>query len=144
MTLDILVAGPPCSGKSTWAREHAGDAAVLDFDEVYAEVTGLALYERAPAWDQRVRALFGARIEQARRSADPVVVVATAPRRWQRRRFGARRTVVLEVSAETCKVRSLGIRPDRWGAGIDQWWATYEPAPGDEVIREVAPCRSAP
>jgi predicted kinase len=134
--LDILVAGPPCSGKSTWAREHGDGAAVLDFDEVYAEMTGLPLYERSAARDQGVRAVFAARIEQARRSRSSVIVVATAPRRWQRRRFGARRTVVLEVSAETCKVRSLGIRPDRWAAGIDHWWATYEPAPGDEVVRE--------
>lgn len=137
--LDILVAGPPCSGKTTWAHANAGGATVLDFDEVYAEVTGLKLYERSPAWDRRVRQVFGDRIEAARRSRESVVVVATAPRRWQRRRFGARRTVVLEVPAETCKVRSSGIRPDRWVAGIDRWWAQYEPAPGDEVIREPDP-----
>ena len=37
----ILVAGPPCGGKSTYATEHAvpGDL-VLDFDDIVERITG--------------------------------------------------------------------------------------------------------
>jgi shikimate kinase len=42
----IMVCGAPGSGKSTWAKEQAGEHdLIIDLDEIIAEITGLEIYQ---------------------------------------------------------------------------------------------------
>lgn len=138
----VLVAGPACSGKTRFVREHADpEDLVLDFDSLAEAMSLAGRYEHvsshvplvAEARDSVLdRLLLGGL--QVRRCW----VISTAPKRQTRRhyrdRYGAR-VVVLVPSEETCLLRAMRERPAGWQRYVREWFDTYEPDAGDEVIR---------
>ena len=127
----IVVAGPPCSGKNTFAQLHAlaGDE-ILDYDVVHAELTGLPLYEHDESEISRTVHVFGTRAAAVRQGWILATAPAIATRRAFRETHNAR-TIVLEVWPGECHARlERSDRPaaakTRLGPVIDQWWARYE------------------
>lgn len=130
-----LVAGPPCSGKTTWAHENAD--VVLDWDELYAEVSGLPLYIQPPSFKSEVDALWNER----RWAMTEGVIVRCAPRKQHRaiwRKTHRATIVVLAVPEDVCLERlDATDRPEdtkrRDRLYIPQWWMEYEPSIHDTV-----------
>ena len=128
----IVVAGPPCSGKNTFADAHrlAGDD-VLDYDQVHAELTGLPLHVHDESEISRTVHVFGTRAAAMRQGWILATAPAIATRKSFRETHNAR-SVVLEVWPGECLTRlERSDRPDaakaRLRPVIDAWWARYEP-----------------
>jgi predicted kinase len=123
--MKTLVSGPPCGGKTTFARSRSDS--VLDYDDLVEELGG-DRYGKSPeayaAWLARL----------------PLHewVVWTAPRRKDRGRFRSQwnaRVVVVLASLEVCHSRAEKERPPAWHALIDEWFAAFEPSTsGRELI----------
>jgi hypothetical protein len=120
-----LVSGPPCGGKTTFARSHSDS--VLDYDDLVEELGG-DRYGKSP----EAYAAWLARLPFAE------WVVWSSPQRRQRARFRSRwnaRSVVVLASPEVCHSRAEKERPPAWHALIDQWFALYEPSTsGSDLI----------
>ena len=127
-----IITGPPCSGKSTYVREHAqpGDVRV-DFDAI-AQVLGAAVphgsegLPRACAFKART-----AVINHLLGHADEgdAYIIHTSPADWQveaYERAGAE-FVALDVDLETCLERAeQDGRPEGEADAIRQWFAERE------------------
>ena len=127
----IIVAGPPCSGKTTFAKIHAlaGDE-VLDYDVVHAELTGLPLYVHDETQISRTVDEFGGRA-RAMRQGWIVRTAPTAAARAAAREAMQARSIVLEVWPGECLARlEASGRPDsakiRLRAYVDEWWRRYK------------------
>lgn len=127
----LLVAGPPCGGKTTYAREHLLERErLLDFD-LLAEELGFDGFVADEAVREMIFGVFRDRIP------DSDVIVATSPRRRTRDRYreeGAHVVVVI-ASREECLLRAVETRPLEWQGAIEEWFAEYEPSDEDEVVR---------
>lgn len=112
---------------------------MVDWDEIYARLSGLPMHvrstDRTLIW--RAEVAFRRQVERSRRA----VVVRCAPERrvrgMYRRVFGAQ-VIVLEVPEEECLRRLYASdRPpatlDATAAAIRDWWRRYEPSPKDRV-----------
>lgn len=121
----ILVAGPPCGGKTTYVRAHA-DATdvVLDFDDIVEHITG-DRYARTPAVMDQARREWKDALPQAD------WVIWTAPRRQQRGRIRTQydaTIVVVTASFDTCLRRASDARPPLWQTMVRTWFAEWEPS----------------
>lgn len=132
-----LVCGPPASGKSTYAQQHAApDDTVIDFDLYLAQVG-------APKWTadkDAVRQAFLIRDAHIRsleaKTTGQAWLIVTAPSKAERQAWrnalGDVRVVVLDVAVEVCMAR-LRQDADRQHAlrqmeqGIKDWWRRYQP-----------------
>ena len=131
-----VVTGPPCGGKSTYAREHArtGDI-VIDFDAI-AQALGSPVthgHEKpvsevaAAAWST---AILRALDEHARGAR--VWIVDSSPTAYRRRRYteAAARMVTCTADRDELHRRADESRPPSWHRRIDQYLdAGREPAP---------------
>lgn len=141
-----LVAGPPCAGKTTYVDQHKGyDDVVLDYDVMFAEVSGAAMYDHPPAFRDAAAEAFRAALQDLRRLPPHrrAWIIRNAPRKQHRatiRSIHDADSVVLAVSAETCLARLMAstrpanVKAEQAGA-IARWWADYEPSARDLVIR---------
>lgn len=144
----VLVAGAPCSGKSTYVERHfaAGDA-LLDYDVIAAAIGGGRPIEPGRHDEAHhalvVGAYYGAL--QATRFAVlgfTVWAVRCAPSADERQRFRAINhadVVVLEVPAEVCIERArqrYGESElfDEYTEAIERWWRQYQRDPRDVVL----------
>jgi hypothetical protein len=134
MTTRILIAGPPCSGKTTLALELAAqhDATIADYDTIAQQLGSPDHYDH-PAEIQQATLT-----EYERILAQPgnLIAIRCAPSRGARyataRRMHATRVIVLPVDADTCKQRALNDhRPTKTTEVIDWWWRTYQPTRHD-------------
>lgn len=139
----ILVAGPPCAGKTSYVTDHAtpGDL-IVDFDQIIQALGspdshGHPEHLKPFVWDA-VDAIV-ARLQSGRHETPRSWFIKCDLDRTLADRIGAR-IVVLETPADECKRRAETTgRPDRWGDLIDDWWATYErPTPANHDIEIVA------
>ncbi|MEU3899750.1 hypothetical protein [Streptomyces sp. NPDC045251] len=139
----VLVAGPPCAGKSTFVRAHGGDRdLVLDFD---ALADAMSLVDPWVQVDAHVPLISEARdavLERLLLGGHDVRrcwVLATAPKRatraHYRNRYGAR-VVLLMPSEETCLLRAMRDRPEPHQGWVRKWFDAYEPDAADEVLRD--------
>lgn len=137
----IVVCGPPLAGKTTYAEKLG--VPYVDWDNIYAELSGLPLHQRAPndsAIKGQTHERFRVECMTALRTGG--VVVRCAPSRWERDMYRLTRgvqVVLLEVPYEECMRRleasgrsSTVIESTRMA--IRQWWATYRPSPDDVLI----------
>jgi uncharacterized protein len=124
-----VVTGPPCSGKSTYVREHAaaGDI-VVDFD-VIAQALGSPVSHGHGDFHRRVT--FAARDAAIRESlalhrrGAVVWVVDSRPSAPRRRQYNVAhaRFVNLSATAEELHARASACRPEGWHALIDEFLA---------------------
>lgn len=121
----ILVAGPPCGGKSTCVAQHATPAdVVLDFDDIIERITG-------DRHSRDATAIAQARTEWSARLPTADWVIWTAPRRAQRGRFRSQwHATILVVTAtlEECLRRAAETRPASWTPLVHQWFTEWEPS----------------
>lgn len=126
----VLVAGPPCAGKSTFAREHMapGDS-ILDFDDLTEEL-GATRYQASEPQREEAGRLWKARLS-AYRDPGTLWVIWTAPRRAQRGRFRSMyhaRVVVVAPPISVCLERAKAERPPDWPDAIARWFRQWEPS----------------
>ena len=130
-----VVAGPPCAGKTTYVAAHRqpGDQ-VLDWDDVFAELTGLPVHDRGV----QDRAAVEAQAEQVFRSRMDALtqgwIIRLAPNSRHRaimRRLKGARSVVLALPIDECldRLRRDPSRDqERDAQAIRQWWSAYSPS----------------
>lgn len=126
----ILVAGPPCGGKTTYVTENAkpGDR-IVDFDDIVESMTG-DRYARSPGIVEQARA------EWRRQLPDADWVIFAAPRRSQRASFRkqyAATVVIVAAGMDECLRRAASARPAEWQGLIRQWFADCDLS-GDDVV----------
>jgi predicted kinase len=127
----ILVAGPPCGGKTTYVRNRAlPEDKTLDYDDI-VESLGKPRYEAGPEIAKQARRIWVASLPMAD------WVIWTAPRRRDRGRFRAQfgaEVVVVMASLTECLERAE-TRPPAWADHIHRWFAMWEPSrSGQETI----------
>lgn len=121
----ILVAGPPCGGKTTYVSENAGPTdVVLDFDDIIERITG-------DRYSRDTNAISQARTEWADRIPTADWVIWTAPHRAQRGRFRSQwsaSVIVVTASLDECLRRATDARPPSWQAMVRRWFSDWEPS----------------
>lgn len=123
-----VITGPPCAGKSTYAREHAAPTDILiDLDDLAAVLTTTSeRYEvpdnaRKVAMDMRMTAITSA----ARQQADVWVIdTEPSPERQAVYRMAQARYVQLDPGMDVCLARAAD-RPAEWEHYIQRWYATH-------------------
>lgn len=134
-----VVTGAPCSGKTTYVRQHAltGDI-IIDFDHL-AQALGSAVDHghsddiAAVAAEAR-HAAIGEAIRQHQKG-HRVWIVDTAPGEKRLRQYAIAGAKIARMDAEPAELhrRADAERPATWHNRIDQWLATSGKAvPGDD------------
>lgn len=142
----VLLAGPPCSGKSTLARLESGwhGGEVLDWDDIRAELTGLETHDHGPNPDEVLPVVESIYQDRARQlvGAGLVWMIRSAPTKQNRamlRRLYGVVPVVLAVPIEECLARlEASDRPESakqyYRPAIVRWWERYVPSSHDITI----------
>lgn len=132
----IVITGPPCSGKSTYVKQHMkpGDL-VWDYDEIMKALTGQDLYYR-PEWGIDVCAAIRDALYKNIDSSikvKKVWIITCSPKRYQRnelrKRFDAE-VIIIKPDIQVCinRINQDARRPDKaiWVDAITQWYNDYE------------------
>jgi predicted kinase len=132
----FVLAGPPCSGKSSLAWRLAQPAdVVLDFDRICQELGSATRHDHPPALREAAEQEMQRRMWRLRFHKADAYVIRWAPRPGQRagyaKRLGA--TVwLLNPGAEEC-IRRAGLddRPEHTVGEIHKWYRLFWPSPVD-------------
>jgi hypothetical protein len=122
----VLVAGPPCAGKTTYVQVHAapGDE-VVDYDAL-----------SGPDAPQRWRRMVDAPLGEGRTRW----VIWTAPRRQDRGRFRSMHhaeVIVVWAPEHVCMERARSERPSRWVEDyVPAWFRAWQPSrtAGERIV----------
>lgn len=126
-----LVAGPPCSGKNTYVRDHMqpGDM-VVDYDAIMSALSGQDVHDHH---DDIKPYVYHARDQvlkkwDARRDVD-LWLIYGAPKRSDREQYARRgfRVVIMDTDERTCLRRARDERPSHWYQYVYRWFKDYEP-----------------
>lgn len=136
-----LVAGPPCSGKSTLvARLAKLEDPVLDFDTICTELDGRRGWYHDRATQHRAEAVMARRMTRIRHHDGDAYVLRCAPDKVQRRDLARRLNAtvwLLDPGKDVCLARARADRrPASTLSGIGYWYRTYRPAPFDSAPPE--------
>lgn len=138
-----IVAGAPCSGKSSYVREHAraGDV-IYDYDALHQALSGQASHHHLDAIRPYVlaaRAEIFAQLE-AHKQQSAWLITSTSSADELRRmqdRFGAE-TVLLYVERDEAHRRcELDGRPAEWHGYIDRWFEESDIDPAEFPVSAV-------
>lgn len=140
-----LICGPPASGKTTYARAHAGpDDLVVDLDAIVAELSGGPMHgwsrERwlHPALFKR-NDILGSLSRPSAYAHCWLIISAAKPehRQWWADTLRNASIIVLETPEAEC-IRRAATDPSRdpkaTADAIASWWWNYGRRPGDTVI----------
>lgn len=125
-----LVCGPPCSGKTTWVREHAqpGDL-IVDWDAIAQALGSPHPWQHPAALTPFIAEARDAVIARLDRTHDLTAawLIATAPRHADRQRLAPHAHVtLLATPEEECLRRARrDARPAGTMDAIEAWWRTY-------------------
>lgn len=130
-----IVYGSPCSGKTTFVRESAGENdIILDIDNIYECITANERYIKP----ERIREnAFGIRdcildmIKCRRGKWFTAWVIGGYPLLMERTRLetalGAK-SIFIDTDKETCLNRARD-RPKEYQQYIEDWWNKFQPSP---------------
>lgn len=132
-----VVSGPPCAGKSTWAREHAAPGEVVVDLDLISEALGAGgrTIARSPAVATAQAARRAAIGHVLERGLDAIVIdTSPGPRALERYRKAGAELVELDPGMGTCleRCRDDG-RPEGTEREIRKWYARKR---GDGGARE--------
>ena len=139
----VLVAGPPLAGKTTFVKVQVrdGEEPVLDWDEVFSELSGLPVHDRRHLDRARLESLteqtFRQRLEEIGTQGQGWII-RTAPKAQHRaivRRIYGATSVVLAIPEEECLRRLAASdrpHPEEDARAIARWWQRYEPSSSPE------------
>ena len=114
-----LISGPPCAGKTTYARDNAGpNDVILDYDLIAQELGSTTTHGHAALHDATVMELN--RRLDASRTAPHVWLVKCEPTRTDLAR--AAQHVRLDPGIDVCMERAELERPATWPALITAWY----------------------
>ena len=123
-----IVAGAPCSGKSTFVRDHLHPSElVYDYDLMHVALSGQRLYQHDPAIKKYVFAARDAVFRELEANIQQAAYVVTATRRTSelqslKERFGAE-VILLTVDRDAAHNRcDADGRPQEWHRYIDEWF----------------------
>ncbi len=134
-----VVTGPPCSGKSTYIREHAtlGDL-VIDFDHI-AQALGSPDTHNHPDLirfvtmaARRIAIDTAIQCHQRTNGAHNIWIIDSRPTAATLRAYRRAGAHVVQLRADPAELHrraDAAGRPDRWHALIDDWFATRMPTP---------------
>lgn len=139
----VLVCGPPCGGKSTWAVKNSqpGDT-ILDLDVLAQQLGSPVTHNHSGSHYGRSEKLYwdiAAKI--ARHPSVQAFVIRCAPSPQDRmelaRAVRATHCVVLLPAITTCanRARLRDADPGATIAAISSWYSRWHAAPFDRVIR---------
>ncbi len=127
-----LIYGAPCSGKTTYALEHAKPSdLIVDVDRICQAISINDLYDKP---EHIVDAAMSVRnnliqyIEEDK-SFNDAYIIGGYPRRQYRQSLANRlhaRTILIDTDIETCLARSAK-RPNGYEDIIRQWFEDFEP-----------------
>jgi hypothetical protein len=130
----VVIAGPPCAGKTTFADLVAGpEDVVLDFDVVARELGSPVLWSHPEPWRSRAEADMQAAVRWAvlEPSEATAWVIRTAPRPRQRAELAERwnaRVYLLNPGERECRRRARADgRPAGTSTSIGEWFSRYAP-----------------
>lgn len=132
-----VLAGPPCSGKTTLATSLAKPRdLVLDFDAICCELDGRPGWDHAPEVRSRAAEVFRVRLAHAAHHPGYVYVIRSAASAAQRvslaRQLWAQ-VWLLDPGRDECERRARrDQRPSYTFAGIADWYAHFQPAAVDQ------------
>lgn len=121
-----LVTGPPCSGKTTYVREHMkpGDM-VIDYDALAVALGSPSTHDHPDALRPFVLEARDAAVARVSRTPGTTAWLIKGQPTVDERAM-ASRVVMLDVPADECKRRAEADgRPARWAGLIDAWWASH-------------------
>jgi 5-methylcytosine-specific restriction protein A len=125
-----IVCGPPCSGKTTYVKEHAKafdtiidiDAIALDIDPTYKPWSGMLKGELITKALRVRNAMLGSLHHQTRGNAWFIVSApAKAERDWWQQKLGGN-LILIDTPADECKRRAVARGTPKAIDGIDQWF----------------------
>lgn len=122
-----VIAGPPCSGKTTYARQHArpGDI-VIDFDAIAQALGSLDGHDHDPRIREITAAAWSAAVEYAGTRAWVIDSRPTRIRQFAYQRARAR-IVKLDAPADELHRRAdAGSRSSEAHKRIDEWTARQQ------------------
>lgn len=143
----VLVAGPPCGGKSSFLAAHAGpDDLIVDYDAIAIALQpggishGHRDLHRPFVCEARDAVLDRLMLGNhgIRRAWIINVAETRAKRDRYRQRYGAH-VVLVMTPEDVCLSRALAERPAAWPTYIARWFKAYEADERDEIVRGYEP-----
>lgn len=131
-----IVYGSPCSGKSTYVREHMhrGDI-VLDFDTLYSCLSGCQLYDKpqnvkAVIYEARDNIINSIKVRLGKWNT--AYIIGTYPHKAQRESLAKQlnaQLILIDTDKDTCLANAMsrGVFADEYRKYVEQWFASYEP-----------------
>lgn len=127
-----LVYGPPCSGKTTWVREVAGqDDIVLDMDSIWQMITVNDRYVKRERLKQNVFGVRDCILDQIRMRVGKwknAYVIGGYPFSMERTRLEQSlgcECIFIYEDKETCLERARVSERHCWDKYIEQWFMNY-------------------
>jgi hypothetical protein len=140
----IIVTGPPCSGKSTYCRQHAGpDDVVIDLDVLATALSGPRpgqhTHTHSPASLAVARAARTAAIERAMTvTAGDCYIIHTKPSPQARASYTAQGAQIIDLDPgiDVALARAKAERPWQSAQAVKAW---YQPTPRSTSKRHDPP-----
>jgi adenylate kinase family enzyme len=107
-----IVFGPPGSGKTTYAIQHAGDEGiVIDVDMIRSQLSGLPIYASGGEWltpaVRKRNSLLGALSKSISTQKVWFVTTGSGPmrRRWWEEKLSPKSCIVMDTPVDICMKR---------------------------------------
>lgn len=132
-TVITVVTGPPCSGKTTYIREHAkpGDI-VIDFDVIARALGSTSAHDHDPRLREITAAAWAAAVDQlvTRYPGMRAWVIDSRPGRARQAAYQRARARIVKLDAPAAELHrraEADSRGDDAHRRIDEWTSRHEP-----------------
>ena len=112
----VLVTGPPCAGKTTWAQQNANGRPIIDRDQIARDISGTTGWTFTDTVKRQAEAEFWRRVN----AGGPAVIVRSHAHDAARAR--ADHVVTLDPGRDTLYQRAQD-RPAWTREAIDDWYS---------------------